>query len=530
MAAIQYSAADAGVLVQIADAANGSLQTPPFLPGGWNVLATTSLMGMGSPQAILAGGALPSTGESAVVLACGAQAAAFLAFFTLANHTLSQPIFGGLLPMPPPPPPTLTPQLDVGFQQLYYRLSDWIKNSLTQFAGSCPTLLTCGIGGPGALAQLAAIDFRVGGSRAPSFLKTVGCYAFSAPPFVNATTANVSVQQQLPDVYNNLFALTAANVDFFPTSPTAAMGYSPLGQQIAVTARLPKYDSPWYERSAIYYTNMLTSSMLARRDAEAAKAAQAAAPPPAYDPDLAFVLAQFCAVASEAFQHPALSPFIPANWTLLNTISNNAGQVMAVVYRKLSQVLVAFRGTSSFEETVQTFGNANAQYVNFLAAGVIPTAGQVLKGGYDSYMAMRQQFRQVLSQISDLATVSLLLTGHDTGAWIAVMAATDLMQGTGGTPILPALANPPQLYTFGAPPFGTVPFTNFFATKVTAAAYQVARPGDIVPKIQYFGNLPIGSQVSLPGLTEYDDLTYHPVISYIHLLNPQLATPSKTSA
>jgi hypothetical protein len=530
MTAIQYSADDAGVLVQIADAANGNLATTPFLPGGWDALATTSLLGLGSPQAILAGGALPSTGEPAVVLACGAPARSFLAFFTLANHTLSQPIFGGLLPLPPPPPPTLTPQLDIGFQQLYYRLSNWIQTSLSQFASNYPTLLTCGIGGTGAMAQLAAIDFRVGGSRAPGFLKSVGCYAFSAPPFVNPTTANVSVQQQLPDVYNNLFTLTAANVDFFPSSPTPAMGYAPLGQQIAVQARLPNYDSPWYERSTTYYTQTLTSSASVMRDDPAAKAAPAAAPPPAYDPDLAFVLAQFCAAASEAFQHPALSPRVPGNWQLLNTISNSAGQVMAVVYRKLNQVLVAFRGTSSFEETVQTFGNAFSQYVNFLAAGVIPTAGQVLKGGYDSYVAMRQQFRQVLAQIGDLASVSLLLTGHDTGAWIAVMAATDLMQGVGGTPSLPTLANPPQVYTFGAPPFGTIPFTSFFATNVTAAAYQVVRPADVIPKIQYPGFQPIGSQAPLPGVTDYDDLTYHPVISYIQLLNPQFAMRAKSTA
>ena len=525
MAAIQYSADDAGALVQIADAANGNLTTTPFLPPGWDALATTSLQGLGNPQAILAGGTLPSTGQPAVVLACGAPAAPFLLFYTPVNQTLSASLIGGLLPMPPPHTPM--PQLDIGFQSFYIRLSAWIQTALTQFGSSYPTLLTCGIGGPGAVAQLAAIDFRVGGSRAPGFLDAVGCYAFSTPSFVNPTAANVSVQQQLPDVYNSLFTLTAANIDFFPSSPTSSMGYAPLGQQIALQARLPNYDLPWYERSATYYTNTLTSSTRTLRDAPAAKAA---ASPPAYDSNLAFVLAQFCAAASEAFQHPALSPLIPGNWTLLNTISNSAGQVMAVVYRKLGQVLVAFRGTSSFQETVETFGNANAQYVNFLASGVIPTAGTVLQGGYNSYMAMRQQFRQVLSQISDLATISLLLTGHDTGAWIAVMAATDLMQGTGGTPTLPTLANPPQVYTFGAPPFGNFPFTNFFTTNVTAAAYQVARPADVIPKIQYFGYQPIGSLALLPGLTDYDDLTYHPVISYIQLLNPQFAMRSKTTA
>jgi hypothetical protein len=528
MAAIQYSADDAGVLVQIAGTANGSLASIPFLPPGWDALATTSLVGMGSPQAILAGGTLPSTGQPAVVLACGAPMASFLAYYTLANHTPAQPIIPGLLP--PPADPKLIAQLDNGFQYIYYRLGSWIQTALSQFASSYSTLVTCGIGGPAAMAQLAAIDFRAGGSRAPGFLKSVGCYAFSAPPFMNPTAANVCVQQQLPDVYQNLFTLTAANVDFFPSSPTPAMNYAPLGQQIALQARMPSYDSPWYERSATYYTNTLTSTARTLRDEAAAKAAPTAAPPPSYDSNLAFVLAQFCAAASEAFQHPALSPLIPGGWTPLGPISNNAGQVMAVVYRKLNQVLVAFRGTSSFEETVQTFGNANPQYVNFLPAGIIATSGQVTQGGYNSYLAMRQQFRQALSQIGDLATVSLLLTGHDTGAWIAVMAATDLMQGTGGTPSLPTLANPPQLYTFGAPPFGNVPFTGFFKTNVTAAAYQVVRPADVIPKIQFFGFQPIGSQAPLPGLTDYDDLTYHPVIGYIELLNPQNAMRSKPAA
>src|SRR5262249_13220575 len=146
-------------------------------------------------------------------------------------------------------------------------------------------------------------------------------------------------------------------------------------------------------------------------------------------------------------------------------------------------------------------------------------AGPVLEGAYNGSLAVRQGFRQVLSQIGNLANMSLVLTGHDTGSWLALMAATDLMQGTGGTPSLPTLPAP-QVYTFGAPPIGDVRFGGFFASKVTSAVYSVVRAADIVPKIFYPGNFPVGSQAPVPGTTDYDGLTYHPVISYIRLLNP----------
>jgi Lipase (class 3) len=530
---IQYSAVDAGVLVQIADAANGNLAQTPFLPVGWDLFTTITTPGLGSPQAILAGGMLPSTGAAVAVLAFGAPASAFLPYYTPAMHTLAPPLITTLLPPPPPPPPVLPPPaIDNGFQALYLRLQSLIGTALTNFATSYPILLTCGIGGPGALAQLAAIDFRVGGSHTPSFLTAVGCYAFSTPSFVNATAAQTSVQAQLPDVYGSLFALTAQNVDFFPSAPTPAMGYMPLGRQIAVPAPLPAYDSPWYERSGAYYTSILAPNAGVRRNVGPACPApgddDVIAAAAGYDSDFAYVLSQFCAAANEAFQHPALSPSVPASWTLINVISDTNGQAMGVVYSRLSQVVVAFRGTSSFEETVQTFGNANAQYVNFLPEPKIQTAGTVLQGAYNGYLAIRQGFRQVLSQISNISNMSLVLTGHDTGGWLAVMAATDLMQGTGGTPSLPTLPAP-QVYTFGAPPLGSIPFGGFITSNVTSALYNVVRRADIVPNIFYPGNFPVGSQVVVAGTTNYDGLTYHPVISYIQLLNPHNLADAKST-
>jgi hypothetical protein len=528
MAAIQYNADDAGLLVQIADAANGDLQQTPFLPAGWNLLATSTSPGLGSPQFILASGTLPS-GIPAAVLAFGAPAASFLRFYTVGVHALGGIQISNLLPPlpPPPPPPPPPPLIDNGFQSLYNRLRGLIGPSLTNFASQCPNLVTCGIGGPGALAQIAAIDFRVGGGQAPAFIKAVACYAFSTPPFVNPTVATTSVQTQLPDVYAGLFsiAVQSANgqtIDFFPTAPTAALGYAPLGQQIAVKGPLPAYDSPWYERSAAYYAGILAPTAAQLRPKPPADGAPAAdvAAVAGYDPDLAYVLSQFCAAASEAFQHPALSPSIPGGWTLLGPVSNGAGQVTAVVYRQLNQVLVAFRGNSSFEETVQTLGNQNAQYVNFLPAPIIQKAGTVLQGGYATYMALRPGFRQALANIADLASVSLILTGHDSGGWVAIMAATDLMQGTGGTPALPTLKTAPQVYTFGTPVFGNALFTNFFTGNVTAAVYPVVRPGDVVANLFIPGYFTIGTPTALPGITDYDDLTYHPVISYISLLDP----------
>ena len=518
-----YNAADAGVLLQIADAANGNLQQTPFLPVGWNLLSTAITSGLGKPQFILAGGNLPSNNAPVVVLAIGSPIAAFLNYYTTANHVQSTSIISGLLPpLPITPPVPPLPTLDIGFQSLYNRLRSLIITALTSFASSYPTLITCGIGGPGAVAQIAAIDFRIGGTPAPSFLQVVGCYSFSTPPFVNNTTATVSVQTQLPTVYAGLFALTAQN-DFFPSAPTPAMGYVTLGQQISINASLPPYESPWYERSAVFYGNALAPSVAQLQRDTAVKTsnidAVATSAPAAYDPDFAYVLAQFCAAASEAFQHPALSPSVPTGWTLLGTVSNSAGQVMAVIYKKLSQLLVAFRGTSSFEETVQTFGNQNAQYINFLPASIIQSSGVILQGAYNGYMALRQNLQQALTGISGFASLSLVLTGHDTGGWLALMAATDLMQGTGSSqPPVPGTA--PQVYTFGTPTMGNIPFTNFFTTSVTSSVYQVARPADVVANLFIPGYFPIGQPQSVSGTTDYDGQSYHPVISYIQLLNP----------
>src|SRR5262249_46708009 len=161
---IQYSVVDAGALVQIADAANGNLAQTPFLPVGWDLLTTIAVPGLGSPQAILAGGMLPSTGACVAVLAFGAPASAFLPYYTQASHTRAPPLISTLLPPLPPPPPALPPpMIDNGFQALYLRLRALIATALTSFASSYPILVTCGIGGPGALAQLGAIDFHIGG-------------------------------------------------------------------------------------------------------------------------------------------------------------------------------------------------------------------------------------------------------------------------------------------------------------------------------------------------------------------------------
>ena len=134
---IQYSAVDAGVLVQIADAANGNLAQTPFLPVGWDLFTTITTPGLGSPQAILAGGMLPSTGAAVAVLAFGAPASAFLPYYTPAMHTLAPPLNTTLLPPPPPPPPVLPPPaIDNGFQALYLRLQSLIGTALTNFATS----------------------------------------------------------------------------------------------------------------------------------------------------------------------------------------------------------------------------------------------------------------------------------------------------------------------------------------------------------------------------------------------------------
>lgn len=99
-----------------------------------------------------------------------------------------------------------------------------------------------------------------------------------------------------------------------------------------------------------------------------------------------------------------------------------------------------------------------------------------------------------------------MLTGHDTGGRLALMAATDPMQGTGGTPAPPALGTPPQVYTLGTPALGNIPFYQFFTTKVTTSAYQVVRPADVVAGLFIPGYFVIGSQQAVPGATDYDDL------------------------
>ncbi|MDB5041442.1 MAG: lipase [Candidatus Eremiobacteraeota bacterium] len=496
VAAAPYSAADAAVLVQLAEAAAGDLSAGAVLPPGWSPLATVPANPPAPPaamgaQAIYATGNLPSDpATTVVVLAVGMPWITYLNAFS-----------DGVLDIVPVPfgVPS-TGKIVPTFAQLYGQLRGGLWAALTQ-AGKNPIVVTgIGLGAP--LAQLAALDLtppNVGPKKelpaaAPS------CYAFSTPAFGDAVFAG-----DLARVVASSWTVTPAylnqNLDLFASVPSGGdVTLSGTPQQVATQFPTP-FDDPWIERSPWFYADALGQPFTPPPSSPTTISPQGTA----FQPVLASALSQLCAVTYGLAQNPALAQRQPlTSYTYVGPLAAT-GSAVGATFSFAGGLAVAFRGAITFAEFGGLLASSNLAHAKFIA-----NSAYVHAGALAMYAPLRNA---LLAQLNALPAGSqIVFTGHDLGGALAIIAAADVIKNA------PTLTKP-VVYTFGAAP---VAGPTFPALVATATIFAVARPNDFLPQSMLMGGfVQLGTTMTLGGTPAQDEPGAHSATGYATLFDPR---------
>lgn len=525
MSGTAFDRGDAAALVQLAAFAELDL-TGLGLPNPWKVIKTFTSSPGG--QGFVAKGPLPSTGQTVALLVVGISWPDFIEQSLSSQHTLSFPPAGLLA--------SDFAMTDLGISNFYdsFRSSMWTqilfaRQTVPDFQASMPLVVT-GIG-PGALfAQLAALDFLPGHTwnKQTSPATDMTAYAFSCAAFGNQPFAD-AFRQSVPAGYTvNLRTNTGITVDFYPTSPGPAQQYILAGEVHGADAKIPTPDDPWVERDSPYYAAQLSpsDSMLtfrrpggrtARRAASARyvlgcqqSAAEADTPAAeSYDPSLAYPMSQLSLAEYQRYQHPDLfAP--PAPYTFGGDITGGGVQ-WGSLYWSADRVVAAFRGLETWQETVMTWGDNGVTQPAWLVA-----QGSILSTYSAIYDSIRADLRTKLAALN-MNAKPLVLTGHDLGGALASIAAYDLTLNpqTG-------VAAPAGIYSFGAPPAGDFLFNRQYLATMGAISFQVVRPDDVIPKLDFLTVQPLPSIRQLPGGTSnpLNGSVFHALTTYSQLLDP----------
>jgi hypothetical protein len=547
-----YQAADAAALLGLASVAGTDL-SDLYLQPPWKLVDTfRTQVGADGPQGFVAIGPLPSSGATAAIVAIGFSWPDFIELYRSTQHVL------GL------PPPGLmrggSGMMDRGYSIFYASIRKQLwselqsaKRTVPDFQTAMPVCVT-GHGPAAPLAQLAALDLQPSrvwaGQTSPA--TSLSAYVYSCPAFGDQEFADYYAVA-VPNGYTiNLQTTNGVPVDLYPSAPDASLGYALAGQTIGTSGSIPDIECPWYEREASTYAKALSVSGLRgvaanvahttppRRQAPPARRplavgfnlaraqlmprAVAAASVPAYNPVLSYTLALLSSIAYQRFEHPDLTSNIPSPYSLVSDIV--AGDVVwgSVFMAPDTAVVAALRGTVTWQEMTQVWGSDEVSAPSWLNGD-----GEVLTAYSDLYSGLRDSLRRALASVN-APHQRLFLTGHCIGGALASLATLDLS--------LHPETNVGQvtgLYTFGAPPVGTVDFAKTFQARVGASSFQVVRPLDVIPQL-VFGSattaVTLGRSIALDGGLQDPDngMTYHALPMYTSLLNPRSVVAPAASA
>ena len=537
---VSFNAADAAVFVNLASKAALDL-SELFLDPPWRLVQTFRSNTPSHAQGFIAAGPLPSDPNVTIaVVALGAGWSDFLETYLADQHQLSFPPSN----LFPPGTPGF-PMADLGYTNMYggVRSAMWTevlfaKRTVPDFQSAMPAVV-CGIGPGAPLAQFAAVDLLPGhvwnGNTSP--LTSMTAYTFSNVAFGDQGFAN-AIDANVPAAFAvNLATSAGVNVDPYPLQSSRSDDYVRAGQQIGANAKLPQGDCPWLERSPGYYEQTLrggsgaasssgkkrqsvqrrgfSAGVLAARN-QAAAAEPAASVAGGYVPTLAYTLTLLDLAAYHRALHPDLPLTVPPPYTFARDIK--AGRVnWGSLYVSPDRVVAAFRGTATWQETVDAWGTTDLVRPQWL-----DLEGELLTGPSVLYDALRDDLRAALVAIQQ-SHLPLVLTGHDIGGSLASLAMLDLtVNPLADVPVASAV------YTFGAPPLGDLTFASSFDTTLGASSFQVVRPNDIIPQLVFgavSNAVTVPDRVLLQGGSDDPalDPTFHTLTSYSQLLDPQAA-------
>lgn len=489
------------------------LKDNPTLPLGWVLLGTFS--SVFSPpsvptQGFLAKGPIDSNGTIAAVLALGMTWEKFLTYQT-------DP-FEPKLQQPLPTAVAGNQPADAAIMPLYVTAYNQIRsaiwNTLGKFLDDLP-LYICGMSLGGPMAQIAALDLRPGnkgpsaGQKAPD--SQPPSYVFSTGNIGNSSFATY-YQSTVTDRHILWAGNASLTVDFFPTLPADDL-YAPLGKVTELSSSIPVNDVPWLERSDVFYLLALGGKPARYTP----KKGSFPNPPAGFSQSKAYAFSKLVGAAYAQAQHPG--SIISIEPYTLNAIINANDAPFAYIFTSVNDVVVALRGTTTWEELTALSANSTTVTVPFNP----DDQAQVHRGAYSVYSApvgstdtttFSAKLKSTLKPL--LKGKDLYLTGHDLGGAIANIAAADFTMSNDKDMVVKAI------YTFGANAFANIVFQGQFDSALAAKSYQIRRVNDKIPvSIAQLGVFrPVSNQVVLNGQLAVEESTYHSMDGYINLCNP----------
>ena len=411
----QFSATSR-ILSQLAAIAASPWQTP-ILPSGWDLQATLASDTSQQPpvppaQGFYAQGLVDGT--TIGVLAVGST---WKQVFE--NMSTTGPILGPLPSGVATSAPTAKCEQILGAMYAQLRRAIWARLSSV---GTNP-FYVAGTGPGAALAQLAAADLLPGnkgpgGESGPMNPST--CYAFSCPPFANAAFASY-VGQNAKAAYTVAPGTPTVAADLFPSAPTSALGYAPVGSPVIATSALPTPDDPWVERGPNFYLSALGGTP----DVPPVTPGVIVSPPAGFDQTLAFALAQLSALAYARLQHENLPFQLAVAPYVFQADVLSGGVPLCAIFASGSAVVAAFRGTVTWQEVLAVQGNTIPVQAPFLPANASISQGALTIYTANTTSSSGTPFRQALATLlQQLSTGKrVYLTGHDFGGVLASIAA-----------------------------------------------------------------------------------------------------------
>ncbi len=506
---LNYDAALAAELVALASLANKPIISE-LLPDGWQLhYKGSSTASSGGAQYFFASKQLMFNGQPQRVaaLVVGAPWQQFIPYYIPAQNHVLQPFNSAILGRET----RSDAQVDLGFSQMYAAirtqlLADLLKvrANVAGFDQAMP-LLCVGLGPGGPMAQLSAIDVRPGKTpvegETVSPVTVIANYGFSSPAFADAKFPPL-----LQQLVGNSFRVQAAG-DLFANAPNQSSGYYQAGIEKPLKLSIPKYDSPWFERDANYYAALLSGQNPADSDEDSGSVSSATG----FNSALAFALAKLVAVDYQQFQHRGTTPdFNFKPYDLKFNLGDNNSCWLGL-FESPDYLVIAARGAVTWAETLNNLCGS--------VAGIIPWADAKYGQYSNPLITLYDGFRDTMrEQLNGLGNKPILLTGHSDGGALANLIALDLEVNP-----LNQQRQLKQIYTFGCTPAATLGFMGQFGELFKGKNFQVVRPSDVLPKIDFpFALFTIGQNVNLNGgsFDPANGSTYHALSSYIELLDP----------
>ncbi|MBV8256148.1 MAG: hypothetical protein JO154_26375 [Chitinophaga sp.] len=384
-----------------------------------------------------------------------------------------------------------------------------IWDAVTKREDPSRPLFICGHGLGAPLAQIAALDLRIGnqgpadphtGMKPNAPTTPTPCYTFSNANFANSDMATYFNNTITAPVTATRAGNSGNDVDQWPNSPS---GYSLLGTYNPVSASLiPNEDDPSWERANIFYTKTLNGTPIADNPEPVNLN-----PPPGFVRDMAFTLSKLTMLSYHWAQHPdSSSGDAPANYQFVTKINSNGG-TWAYLFSgdTNNSIVVVFRGDINWTE----FNTFAANSVFSATPWYTNPSAHVHMGAYTLYADMAAAIK---TAIQPFGGRDLYFTGHGLGGTIANIAASDY-----------AISNTravKAVYTFGSFMSADFMYAQKFNEVLGTKSYQIRRTYDVITTgLISIGYEPLNTGVLLEGQLKYEEPDYHCLLNYMKLLD-----------